>query len=147
MGDDKIFLISVKGILLKDNKILILKRPDYIKSRGGTWEFPGGGVNFGESLEEALKREVHEETCLPIRVDRPIYTWSIIKDENKQVIGIQFLCSLIDNEQIVLSDEHCDYAWVSVDEFKKYPMSPCIVDDLENNNLKAIIDEYINETT
>lgn len=137
------FLFSVKGILLKDKKILILKRSDHIESRGGTWEFPGGGVNFGESLEEALKREVYEETRLSVKVDKPIYAWSIIKDENKQVIGIHLLCEMIGNERIILSDEHCNYAWVTIDKLETYTMSPCIVEDLEKNNLKSIIAEYI----
>lgn len=55
----------VAGFLEKDNKFLLVKRP-FGKRNEGLWEFPGGKVEEGESLEEALKRELIEE--LGIRV-------------------------------------------------------------------------------
>lgn len=143
MNDQTIFSISVKALILKDNKILILERPQSAESRGGTWEFPGGGLNFGETLEEALKREIAEETGLQSEILKPIYTWSIIKDESKQVIGIHFLCKVIGDTRVTLSEEHCDYAWVEVDNLLKYDMSPCIVEDLKMNHLLNIIKENI----
>lgn len=54
------FHLGVYGILINDEKILLIK-----KARGpykGMYDLPGGGIEFGEKIEEALKREFIEET-------------------------------------------------------------------------------------
>jgi len=54
------FHVGAYGILINENKILLIK-----KSRGayrGMYDFPGGGIEFNERIEEALKREFIEET-------------------------------------------------------------------------------------
>jgi len=48
------------GVIRQQNQILIAKRPDNVH-QGGLWEFPGGKVEVGESVEFALKRELFEE--------------------------------------------------------------------------------------
>lgn len=58
-----VHIVSVGGLIENDEgKILMLKSPD----RG--WEIPGGQVEEGESLTDALKREVKEETGIDIEV-------------------------------------------------------------------------------
>lgn len=58
---DKRYRPNVAAILqLADGRVLIGQRSDYPES----WQFPQGGVDEGESLEEALRREVREETGL-----------------------------------------------------------------------------------
>jgi A/G-specific adenine glycosylase len=59
------------GVIYKAGRILIDKR----KSDGllgGLWEFPGGKKETGESLEDALRREVQEELAITVRVERPL---------------------------------------------------------------------------
>ena len=55
----------VCGIVFRGREILIARRPDD-SHLGGLWEFPGGKVETGETLEEALRRELREETGLAI---------------------------------------------------------------------------------
>ncbi|PIU35627.1 hypothetical protein COT03_01205 [Candidatus Shapirobacteria bacterium CG07_land_8_20_14_0_80_39_18] len=55
--------IRVGAIIIKDKKILLIHR---IKKGDEYWVVIGGGVEEGESLKDALKREVLEETCLPL---------------------------------------------------------------------------------
>lgn len=50
----------VAGFIEREGKVLLVKRPGN-KKRGGLWEFPGGKVENGETLEQALKRELREE--------------------------------------------------------------------------------------
>ncbi|WP_139902044.1 NUDIX hydrolase [Clostridium thermarum] len=47
---------AVRAVIIRDNKLLM------VHSNKGDYKFPGGGINSGESYEEALKREVREET-------------------------------------------------------------------------------------
>ncbi len=59
----------VAGILWREGKYLATQRPAH-KVHGGYWEFPGGKVEAGESLEEALQRELKEELGLDIGTDQ-----------------------------------------------------------------------------
>ncbi len=63
----------VVGVIYKNGRILIDKRkPSGLL--GGLWEFPGGKVRMGESLEAALSREVREELGITVRILRPLAT-------------------------------------------------------------------------
>ncbi len=60
-----VFRPSVYGVIIHDNKILMLRT----KSNGKLF-FPGGGVNIGETLIDALKREIIEETGIEIEIEK-----------------------------------------------------------------------------
>ena len=54
------------GVIINDQQqVLIAKRPDHLH-QGGLWEFPGGKVDNGEDVEQALVRELHEELDLDV---------------------------------------------------------------------------------
>lgn len=58
--------VAVGVLIDADQRLLITRRPDHVH-QGGLWEFPGGKVDAGESVDEALTRELREE--LGITVD------------------------------------------------------------------------------
>ncbi len=61
----------VVGVIYRDGRLLIDKRrPEGLL--GGLWEFPGGKVRTGESLQAALRRELREELAITVRVNRPL---------------------------------------------------------------------------
>ena len=62
--------MRVAAIIIKDDKILLIHR---IKNGQEYYVFPGGGVKEGESLEEALIREIKEELSLDIKVFKQIF--------------------------------------------------------------------------
>ncbi|MCS6967885.1 MAG: NUDIX hydrolase [Cytophagales bacterium] len=61
--------VRVGGICLQNGKVLLVKLRNF-GSMGYFWLPPGGGVHFGESLEEALHREFAEETGLQIQIQQ-----------------------------------------------------------------------------
>ena len=66
-----LYIVSVGVIYNAEGRILIDKRkPEGLL--GGLWEFPGGKVEKGESLEAALVREVREELGISIEIVRPL---------------------------------------------------------------------------
>lgn len=79
-------ITRVTGILLKENTILLLEQVAQQRS----WSLPGGTVEEGESLKEALVREMKEETGLDTRVKELVYVCDFIR-EDKHVIHISFM--------------------------------------------------------
>jgi 8-oxo-dGTP diphosphatase len=56
----KVILVSAVALIDPDGRILLAQRPEG-KSMAGLWEFPGGKIEDGETPEDALVRELHEE--------------------------------------------------------------------------------------
>lgn len=63
----------VAGVILRQDTVLIARRPDHLHM-GGLWEFPGGKREAGESIFNALQRELHEELGIYIREESPLMT-------------------------------------------------------------------------
>ena len=128
------FHITVKGIVVLDNKILLLKRVKPSTDVLGFWELPGGGLEYGETPNQALIRELKEETGLDIVIIKPAYTFTKIR-EDYQTVGIGFLC-IPKNDHVRLSDEHTDYCFVTIEKAKE------LLDKEIYNDIIYTIEEY-----
>jgi len=60
------------GILIEDNKILLIKHKG-VGDKGHLWSPPGGGVEYGEAIHDTLKREFLEETALDIEIGKFLF--------------------------------------------------------------------------
>lgn len=113
------FFVAAKAIIAVKNRVLILRKS---KAAGGKygekWDLPGGKVNFGETLEQALIRQVKEEIECDICIIKPYKFWSFLMDENTQIIGTTFLCRMSCAGDVKLSQEHSEFKWIYEDELK-----------------------------
>jgi len=100
---------GVKAVIIKEGKILVLKEPN------GRYDLPGGRVEDGEGFEEALHREIIEETNVKAAISGPKVEWSFRKDRFLRIAGITFYCQYLSGK-VHLSDEHTDHSWVGIDE-------------------------------
>ena len=83
-----IFRIGVFALIFDlENQILLGHRRDI-----DWWNLPGGGMEFGETVDEALCREVREETGLEVKVDRLVGVYS---KPQKQEVVLTFICQVI----------------------------------------------------
>lgn len=106
--------VSVSGIIIENNQVLLVKRSMNQTYFPGFYEFPGGKIEFGESPEDAVIREVGEETGLKTIIVKLISCRSYLSKNNTQHnIELFYLLSILDsNLKIKLSDEHDHYLWV-----------------------------------
>lgn len=77
---DCFYRVVSKGLCVRDGKIMLIRdvHPGFHEDTNGAWELPGGGLDFGEDFQTALKREVKEEMDLEVtRIDeKPTYFWT-----------------------------------------------------------------------
>jgi mutator protein MutT len=85
------------GIIRREDKILITKRPEGVHL-AGLWEFPGGKQEQGESLEECLIREIREELGVTIEPEKYLLTEEH-EYETKKVTLHFYSCSLKGDEE------------------------------------------------
>lgn len=82
--------IAVDGILIKNNKILLIKRKN--EPFKGKWALPGGFVEYGERVEEAVLREFEEEVGIKAKIKRLLGVYSDPnRDPRGHVISVVFL--------------------------------------------------------
>ena len=116
------FYLCVDGVLVKDRKILLLKRN--VEPFKGYWHLIGGHVEGDESPKEALKREFKEETNLDIKVGN-ILDMRFEKTFDRKKIIISFTVRSATGE-IKLNSENVDFGWFgetpwnSVCDYSKY---------------------------
>ncbi len=121
--------IGVNGFIVNDGKFLLVKRADNDDFLPGVWEIPGGKLEIDESCEEGTAREVLEETGLEVEVVSIISNWEYEHDSRLRFLQLDFLCRAI-NQNVKLSEEHSDYAWITYSELDNYDISPEVKEDL-----------------
>ncbi|MEB3285538.1 MAG: NUDIX domain-containing protein [Candidatus Sericytochromatia bacterium] len=117
--------ISTVGALALDlsGRALIVKTHKW----KDTWGVPGGKIEHGERLEEALTREFLEETGLVIRDVQFISVYEAIASEefykpDIHMLLFNFVCRC-DGGDVTLSDEAQEYRWVTLDEAFALPLN------------------------
>lgn len=117
------FQVAVKAIFVNNNnQTLILKRSEYDGWKAGCWEFPGGRMAHGETIEEALQREILEETNQSIAC---INNYNLLFADTKvinQYIQNVYLFFIIATDSFTpqLSTEHTQFMWIPVRSISEY---------------------------
>lgn len=95
--EDLRFRPSIYGLVIQDGKILLCPQWD-------GWDYPGGGIDKGERLQEALVREVREETNLIVRplklldVSDNFFQPTFAKEQHWHSIKIHYACEYVSGE-------------------------------------------------
>ena len=140
--------VVVGGVIFnKEGKVLILQRSKDEDVFPEIWELPSGKREFFEDSQSSLIREIKEETGLSkIKIIIPFYVFEYKVEKQEEIrdtTQINFLVKLLEDEEIKLSKEHQNFAWISKDEIEKYKLSEAtkksilrVFELLEEANLK-----------
>ena len=109
--------VSQKAVIINgDGKILVIHRTSTAPSNPNKWDFPGGEIDFGEKAIESIIREIKEETGLEISDIKPYDVESHI-DKNGEFWTTIAYKTKTSSENIILSEEHDEFRWVTKEEF------------------------------
>jgi enamine deaminase RidA (YjgF/YER057c/UK114 family) len=115
---------TVGALILNEKDEVLLVRSHKWRHR---YVIPGGHIELGERLEEALQREIAEETGLEIHDCSFIGFQEFIYDDafwkKRHFLFFDYACRT-DMEQVTLNDEGQSYAWVPLDRALTYPIEP-----------------------
>lgn len=127
-------VVGVGGVVVRNGRALIVKRAH--EPRKGEWSLPGGLLELGESLQDAVRREIKEETMLDVAVGPILETFDRVhRDERGRIryhfVIVDFVCWPESGEAMPGSDADA-VAWVSLKEIDDYRV---------NAHAKAVIEK------
>lgn len=127
--------VGVGAIIINEQgQLLLLKRGPLAKNERGKWEIPGGGVEFGETLQSALEREMREEIGVEITVHRLFHIYDhILPEENQHWVSPTYLCTIKSGiPQIKEPGKTDDLGWYSFIDASQLPLSMVTQHDIES---------------
>jgi len=114
-------VVGVGGVVVKDGKALIVKRGH--EPRKGEWSLPGGRVELGETLIDAVRREIKEETGLDVDVGPLLEVFDRVHRVETRVqyhfVIVDYLC-ICSGGTLCAGDDADDVAWVASDDLDAY---------------------------
>ncbi len=122
-------------ILNADNEFLLLKSDKW----SGNYSLPAGKVEFGETLSQAILREIKEETGLEVHSVTPLLVQEIITPdsfhEKAHFVSYNYVCKT-EQQEVTLNHEATEYLWASVSKLSQLKL---------NDPTKELIDHYLKE--
>jgi mutator protein MutT len=126
MKDEKRPYIGVAVIVVREGRVLLGKRKN--AHGAGSWQFPGGHLEYGEAIEACARRELFEETGLSIgNLRLGPYTNDIFEEENKHYVTLFVIADQTSGEARVKEPHKCEcWAWFRWSEMPEPHFLPIV---------------------
>ncbi|HLD05729.1 MAG TPA: NUDIX domain-containing protein [Candidatus Nanoarchaeia archaeon] len=119
----KLFVATKAFIVYQAKVLLIRESSNYdVGVHVGKFDVVGGRITPGEHVDEAMLREIKEETGLNVKLGKPFFvneSWPVVNGEQWQIIRI-FYEAEADTDQIKLSKDHDQYVWIHSKDYREY---------------------------
>lgn len=135
--------VGVGAIIIDEQgRLFLSRRGPLAKNERGLWEFPGGSVEFGERLADALKREMYEEYGIEIEVGELLDVVDhILPDEKQHWVSPTFICRILSGEPMIREPGKCsEIGWFAPE---KIPENLTMI---TRENLSHYRERYRSET-
>jgi mutator protein MutT len=124
-GVDHIGVGAGAVIFNEAGEVFLAKRGSQARNEKHRWEFPGGSVEFGETLAQALRREINEEYGFQIDVVRLLDVVDhILPEEGQHWISPTYLCRYRSGTPIIREPHKCEsIGWFAIDKIPEAGLS------------------------
>ncbi len=132
-------LVGVGAVVWRDGEVLLERRGQ--PPAQGSWSLPGGLVDVGETLEQAVGREVREECSIEVTVGPVLGVFEpIVRDDEGRIqyhyVVIDYLAVYVSGE-VAIGDDAAELRWVPVGELDAYALLPATRDMIERARQSA----------
>lgn len=110
--------VGVGAVIVNEQgQVFLAKRGKNSGNERGLWEFPGGAVDFGETLRDAIVREIREEYGITIAVeDLLTVTDHILPEEGQHWVSPSFVCRIVSGTPVIAEPDKCEaIGWFDLD--------------------------------
>jgi 8-oxo-dGTP diphosphatase len=128
--------VCVGAIVVDDDRLLLVRRGH--GPAAGTWAIPGGRVEVGEMLAEAVVRELLEETGLE-GVCGELVGWAELIDDDTHFVVLDFAVTLLDGGEPAAGSDTAEAAWVPLSDAAELPLAPGLAEFLHEHGVIATI--------
>jgi mutator protein MutT len=127
--------VGVGAVVIREDRVLLIRRGK--EPLRGRWVLPGGTVELGESLADAVVREIHEETGIRVAAREIVTVFDRIQRDEGRVVHhhviVDFVCEYLSGVVKASSDAEAA-AWVSREELAAY--------DLPEKALEVVLEGF-----
>lgn len=127
-------VVAVGAVVVDHDRLLLVRR-----GRGpaqGQWSVPGGRVEAGETLAEAVTRELREETALD-GVCGPLLGWTEQVGETTHYVILDFEVTLVGDDQPVAGDDAAEATWVPLGDLAELDLAEGVAELLHDRGIIA----------
>ena len=127
-------ILAVGAVVVDHDRLLLVRRGH--GPAAGTWSVPGGRVEVGETLAEAVTRELREETNLE-GVCGPLLGWVERFEVEGHYVILDFEVTLVGEDQTVAGDDAAEAAWVELHEVAEMALIDGLAEFLHDHGIIA----------
>jgi mutator protein MutT len=132
-------MVGVGAVVWRDGAVLLERRGQ--PPAQGSWSLPGGLVDVGETLEQAVAREVREECSVEVTVSELLGVFEpIVRDDDGRIryhyVVVDYL-AFYSGGEVTIGDDAAELRWVRIDELHEYPLLPATRDMIERGHHAA----------
>ncbi len=114
---DNVSHFSTGIAVFRDGNLLVVRRVAEDDFLGGEWELPGGGVDDGESFEQAAARELLEETGLVVHTFIGTFAgFDYTTPSKPKVRQLNYKVTVEPGDVLLEPTEHDEYRWIRIDD-------------------------------
>lgn len=128
--------VCVGAVVVDDERLLLVRRGH--GPAAGEWSIPGGRVEAGEVLAEAVLRELREETGIE-GVCGPLLAWVELIGDDHHFVVLDFTVTLLEPQDPVAGDDAAEAGWVPLHQVAEYRLVEGLAELLHEHGVLEVI--------